>query len=233
MTKATCSTPECGKVIRARGLCSTHYNQRDPKRHVPKLVACTACGAEVQRTGGGGKGYPRRPTCSERCRYYVQWGRWPKTKELVGPLPWVEVSRPAWSGHTIPSPRRVFINGACAWCGDTFTVSCPIGGSAGRYCTRRCAVQAGRSRSGGRFKPSQVLRQMIYRRDGWVCQLCFEPVDRDADPLSDWAASLDHIECQSWSLIPDHSASNLRLAHRWCNAVRGDESWFTAADLAV
>jgi hypothetical protein len=40
--------------------------------------------------------------------------------------------------------------------------------------------------------------------------------------LSDYAASLDHIIPQSMQLIPDHSPSNLRLVHRWCNSARGD-----------
>jgi hypothetical protein len=53
------------------------------------------------------------------------------------------------------------------------------------------------------------------------------------DPLDDWAPSLDHIEPQSWALIPDHSPANLRLAHRWCNSVRGDLSHYTDDDLRV
>lgn len=31
---------------------------------------------------------------------------------------------------------------------------------------------------------------------------------------------------------PDHSPANLRLAHRWCNSVRGDES-IHAADILL
>ncbi len=29
-------------------------------------------------------------------------------------------------------------------------------------------------------------------------------------------------------VVPDHSPENLRLAHRWCNAVRGDETYYSA-----
>ena len=39
------------------------------------------------------------------------------------------------------------------------------------------------------------------------------------------AATLDHIECRAWALIPDDTPRNLRLAHRLCNSTRGDESW--------
>lgn len=79
-------------------------------------------------------------------------------------------------------------------------------------------------------------RLAIYERDGWVCQLCMEPTDRDlmsTDPRNDWAPSLDHIEPQSHALIPDHSPANLRLAHRWCNSVRGDLTYYSEADLRV
>lgn len=83
MTKATCGTPGCEKPHRARGLCATHYNQQQPGRHKPKPVACAACGAEVQRAGGGGKGGPRRPACSDRCRYYLTNGTWPEQADLL------------------------------------------------------------------------------------------------------------------------------------------------------
>lgn len=65
-------------------------------------------------------------------------------------------------------------------------------------------------------------RLAIYERDRWTCQLCGDPIDRDADPQrDDLAPSLDHIIPRSHQLVPDHSDSNLRLAHRGCNARRG------------
>lgn len=73
----------------------------------------------------------------------------------------------------------------------------------------------------------------IYERDGWTCQLCMEPVDPALPPGDVWSATLDHIVPQSHMLIPDHSDDNLRLAHLWCNSVRGDETYYTAADLAA
>lgn len=79
----------------------------------------------------------------------------------------------------------------------------------------------------------RAVRLEVYERDGWVCQLCDGPVDRDAHYLDPWSPTLDHIECQSWVLVPDHSPENLRLAHRWCNSVRGDERFYTEDDLAA
>lgn len=78
-----------------------------------------------------------------------------------------------------------------------------------------------------------TVRAAIYERDRWTCQLCFEPVDPDLGPSDAWAATLDHIVCQSWGEEPDHSPANLRLAHRWCNSVRGDETYYDATILAA
>ena len=65
------------------------------------------------------------------------------------------------------------------------------------------------------------VRLAVYDRDGWVCQLCFEPVDPSLGPNTRFAASLDHIVCQSWGK-PDHSPENLRLVHRACNSRRNN-----------
>lgn len=64
----------------------------------------------------------------------------------------------------------------------------------------------------------------ILERDGWTCGICHEPIDRDADPLNDWAATIDHI-------VPlakggEHTPGNVRAAHRYCNAVRGADTEF-------
>ena len=121
-----------------------------------------------------------------------------------------------------PRPR-VFVEGPCGWCRNRFTI---VDQREARYCSSRCAGAAGKSR-GGRFTVPPHIRQGIYERDGWVCQLCSDPVDPDLPTSDVWAATLDHVVPQSWTLVPDHRPENLRLAHRWCNSVRGDESYYT------
>lgn len=64
------------------------------------------------------------------------------------------------------------------------------------------------------------IKRAVYERDQWICQLCHRPVDRSLHFNDRWAATVDHIECQSWVLIPDNSMRNLRLAHRTCNSRR-------------
>lgn len=66
------------------------------------------------------------------------------------------------------------------------------------------------------------IRHQLYERDNWTCQLCQEPIDREAHWNDNYAPSLDHIVPQSHMLIPDHTPSNLRTAHRVCNSRRGD-----------
>lgn len=65
-------------------------------------------------------------------------------------------------------------------------------------------------------------RLAIYERDGWICQLCNEPVDRSLNYQDRWAATLDHVMPRSLTLFSDDSPENLRLAHRACNSARGN-----------
>lgn len=119
-----------------------------------------------------------------------------------------------------------FIYGPCAWCGVAFMAATAT--FKDKYCSKRCGVRSStvaNRRKRGQFWITDRKRLAIYERDGWTCQLCFSPIDRDAHYQEDWAPSLDHIEPQSAALIPDHSAKNLRAAHRWCNAVRGDGTY--------
>lgn len=64
----------------------------------------------------------------------------------------------------------------------------------------------------------EVKRLTVIERDGGICQLCFEPVELGRS-VSDWSPSLDHVVPRSHG--GSHELENLRLAHRWCNSVRG------------
>lgn len=65
-------------------------------------------------------------------------------------------------------------------------------------------------------------RLKLYERDGWVCQICFESVNKgewSADPLD---PTLDHIMPRSKG--GGHEPENLRTAHWVCNGRRGDRT---------
>ena len=222
MQERTCTIEGCDKPHRARGLCASHWNatyRKDQHREVP----CTICGTLVVKNAPGRK---RRPVCSERCRYRVTHGRWPETgKELVGP---VERRRVPPQVKPTSRPAKVrFVATICGWCAAPFLHDMRITGTLGRYCTKVHAKAASRLRyrmGRGQFAITRTRRLAIYNRDDWTCQLCGERVRDDLPPGHPMSPSLDHIEPQSWALIPDHSESNLRLSHLICNSIRGDRA---------
>lgn len=180
-------------------------------RHKRDLV-CEHCGSDFRAESA------RQRFCSMACfgdsnrKVYstelVHVG--PKPEPVAPPVPVTVVSLPKWWG--------VIVNGPCAWCSENFTAT----SGAARYCSKRCSGQAGHARS-GRFIVEPRFRYAIYQRDDWTCQLCLEPVERDGDKWGDWAPSLDHVVPRSKGGSDDWD--NLRLAHRWCNAVRGAEDY--------
>ena len=65
---------------------------------------------------------------------------------------------------------------------------------------------------GRRDTISKRLRAAVLERDGYVCQLCFEPVDPGD-------VHLDHIK--PWSKGGRTVMSNLQVAHSRCNMRKG------------
>ena len=235
MAHRTCTIDGCNKPHRAKGLCASHYNAQMPKgiRHPRLTLTCAVCGVEVQgKTRPAGS---RRTVCSNECRYALRFGYRREDKprpkrELVGPLPHVRTCTAPT--RRVASTARGFVGITCRWCGTAFVHDLRITGLVPTWCSKRCQRKgaiAKRDSLRGRFNISRRDRLAIYERDAWTCQLCHEPVDPTLHWSDNMAASLDHIECQSWSLIPDHSPSNLRTAHRLCNSIRGDERWSRAA----
>jgi 5-methylcytosine-specific restriction endonuclease McrA len=60
---------------------------------------------------------------------------------------------------------------------------------------------------------------VVYRRDGWVCGICREPVDPELESPHLMAASLDHVIplCRGGT----HTYDNVQLAHFLCNSIKG------------
>ena len=236
-----CSRAGCGKPIRARGLCGTHYNQEYRPDRKKVTVPCTWCGSPCQKRADSGRA---RQYCSLRCRTSDQYSesrsrKLPVLRESFDrtlTLRWREaVARQAQEAPPVRPQHRhwKFIAvGPCAWCSQNFAAMATTILKLPRYCSTQCSRAAQRLRY-GRFTIVPAKRLAIYERDRWICQLCGDPVDRDLPPSDPWAATLDHVECQAWVLVPDHSPENLRLAHRWCNSVRSDERFYSAEVLTV
>lgn len=74
MGQRICEVTGCGKPHRARGFCSTHYNQvmiAPDVRHPRILMACVVCGKQVLRRTG----VHYQTTCSTAHRTIVQTGK--------------------------------------------------------------------------------------------------------------------------------------------------------------
>lgn len=233
----TCTQDGCDRALRARGLCGTHYNQaHHPNRHAKKMAPCAFCGVEVMKTSGGNKA--RRHVCSDECRANLvrrdNLGARLERSQVVGPVQPRRVKPyPTWI-QELPQANRMFVNGQCVWCGDHFTSEVWGRSTPPLCCSAVCAKRrqwANKGQTSNWIVPRR--RREIYERDNWTCQLCNGPVDKTLHYSHDWAASLDHIVPRSRQLVPDHSNGNLRLAHRWCNAVLGDGTYYTEHDLAA
>lgn len=64
-------------------------------------------------------------------------------------------------------------------------------------------------------KAEKFSNREIFERDGWVCQICHEPIDRDARAPHPLSPSIDHR-------IPlarhgEHTRENCRASHLRCN----------------
>lgn len=244
MTQRTCTHPDCNKPYRARGLCGTHYNQMRDKetpgwRHPKVEQPCTVCGKPIIKE----KTNIRRPVCSYDCRYELVYGiskaekdrAYRDARQVDRPAPkWYRalLDRLSTSGSRTEAKAR-FIYTECQWCSEQFIFDRCVSGVPAKYCDRRCSRSAERhrrsmrdARQGKMAYRSKIIhnriRMRIYERDNWTCQICGEPTSHEYDPHDMYSPTLDHIVPQSLQLFPDHSPTNLRLAHMICNSERGN-----------
>lgn len=212
---------ECGAevFIKKSGECQRCYNRRWKREHPPgqwqgkapkvervrvaRPAECAWCHEGIDRAARPWSAY-----CSDLCQNRTKHG-------VTAPTP----ARLAEVGVTVDGvfmanpPGRV--ENECKGCGRRFRCR-----RARSYCTMECYYVAIGSTPEESYWVNLRTRLAVYHRDGYRCQLCFEPVDMCADPGRDpRGPSLDHI-------IPrarggGDERSNLRLAHRGCNSRRG------------
>lgn len=216
-----CAVCTAGKREGQRAYVQRRADRGNPVEYKRREVdrECERCGEAfgAQRSDVA-RGYGR--FCSRGCANGARGGAKPARKSPFRRRA-ERVAAKAAAGSS--GGGQVFVQGSCIVCGSQFLSR----GAESRYCSRVCRAK-NRQRS---FGISWLDRMALFDRDGWTCQICSEPVNYGADPGSDWYPTLDHIVPKS--LGGSHDFSNLRTAHRWCNSVRGDLSYYSDADLAV
>lgn len=122
-------------------------------------------------------------------------------------------------------PVKATARRGCDECGVSFLGRVDTGQ---RFCSPDCAKRAqgfsGTPRVENRFRVSKRVRAEIYEEAGWKCALCESPVRPDESVHHPRYPTLDHIVPRSRGGSDDRS--NLRLACRQCNTLRGsDVDW--------
>jgi hypothetical protein len=224
--KRVCEIPDCGKTHLASGLCGTHYNRTLPNRHPKATYECAGCGASVIKDAGRDKKYSRL-FCSEACHHrkrsaeahaVVAWEPRPTLHSFIDRMP----------GKPKKGRTRVITAGYCRTCAAPFadmygSVTCSESCQA---LSHRASKQDGKHRRRARQRGAfiaPVRRNAVYERDGWTCQLCYLPVDREAVAPDRMAPTIDHILALANG--GTHEPSNVQTAHFICNALKGDREW--------
>lgn len=115
----------------------------------------------------------------------------------------------------------VWVSGACASCGVLFVRR----GAASPFCSKRCSSRERRAvrralEAGAKITPGR--RYAVYERDGWVCQICGDPVNRAAQVPELDAPVIDHVVALARG--GEHGLTNWQTAHFYCNSVKRDLS---------
>lgn len=107
--------------------------------------------------------------------------------------------------------------GLCEQCGSAIPVEGRIGR---RFCSNDCTVRSNQSVRRARRKglPAEKFSRFeIFERDGWMCHICREAVQRDLSAYGPQSPTMDHLIPLSHPATPGHVKTNVALAHRRCN----------------
>jgi hypothetical protein len=231
-----CHAAGCGRGRLSSRYCNNHQTEvsraKKARQDQTWPIVCALCGESAEVTKRTSR------FCSNECFLLARMQKFEAERSAASQLVYVGPSAPRSvlpERHPArqPAPRRSdwwdrIVVGTCLRCGEPFTALAISTATLPRYCSSQCARRKPRK---NRFRLTRRVRLSIYERDGWVCQLCGGAVDRDGDPTGDWTPSLDHIIPQAQG--GEHDPANLRLAHRWCNAVLNDGRKYCEDDLKV
>ena len=248
MINTTCPIKSCDRPIRAAGLCDTHYRRKrkygDPefmhdlecakcgKRFESHTLQSKYCSSSCRAPESVYKTKKNGPTCAEcgvqmhRGKGVLPQGQARCLKCKNGGLGYFVKDGGRWS-HGLSAHAQGCRCDVCVMAKREANmaykarVKAEYGVNPSTMYRRRYRERTGlRYQMGTKDWISAKLRLEIYERDGWVCHLCNEPVERAAHFNDDLAPSLDHLVPRSKGGSDD--PENLKTAHRGCNSARRD-----------
>lgn len=177
------------------------FEARKARPKTPTASKCVCCGAEYIRKHGA-------LYCSEQCRKRVAADKsreYSAAKKTVYERQCAQCGQAFWPEYG--DKRRVFCSDKCAKADKDEQSLAALKAPQRRKETRR--------KRKARLRGAIVDRQAVFERDGYICRICGEPVDTDAEVPAHRAPTIDHI-------IPlmhggKHSEENCQCAHFICN----------------
>lgn len=214
---------------------------RSRSRSKPKaMIACKVCNKRVYRRERFGQ-TDANEFCSRSCA--IKWRHMQTPPKLPRRL--TVVSKPCKRCHFPFTPKSMSAQRCdackaeveeerrivalvprhmkeCIECGNSYE-----GHDRSKYCSKRCGNRAchrtAKHRRRARMEGGDnITLHKLIQRDYGICQLCFLPVDMQADINKDGAApTIDHVIPVSKN--GTHTWDNVQLACRRCNYIKGDD----------
>lgn len=244
--KGTCSLSDCERKAYCRGICRPHYEAE--RGYDRKSATCVACGVEYQRARRATTDWC--PPCAYRSparsaaakRRPSRRTKWPTSPVYFPTCP------TCWATFTARRPR-VYCTPACypvkalppghsakpcAGCGA------PKENYRARWCDTCRETRLGDHRKAWRAKRPKgqennrrrarhfgvdyepIKNRDVFERDGWLCGICGERIDKRLKYPNPRSASLDHVVPMSRG--GSHTYSNVQASHWICNTNKGARS---------
>lgn len=241
----TCDHPKSRGAIECKPCRSLRLN---PPR------TCEQCGGVFRRKGGKPKATDAMKFCSRNCAFeHAGYRRIARRATTLFQQAWggrcdrCGVSQPIRRLRCDPCNKAVTREKAREYYLSTVDydrtdVTCPecskafLQGHASQiYCDDVCGERAHRRNRRHRVRAQSTGRPVsmheIYVRDGAKCQICGGKVKRTHNPREPLAGVIDHIVPVSRG--GPHDPSNVQLAHRRCNEVKGVRAVGSQMRLAI
>lgn len=240
----TCSVDGCSLAVRGRGWCQPHYmrfyrdgdvtpdvplvgspHPDDAVRFWEKVEKTDSCWrwTGALNNGRGVCRYEGRSRTAYIVAYELLEGPVPAGKQLGSTCGVNLCVRPS---HRYPGTHAEIMQ---LWVSRrTHCVNghqYPDEPSFGRDGSRRClpcerlVVSARHRIQGDRTQSERVRSDEVMRRNGWICQLCDEPIDPAIRHPHRMSASVDHVVPLSKGGL--HRYENCQASHLGCNCSKG------------